>query len=141
MKFIFTNKIVLKSKRQTPSLKKLLTKEIFLNQPEKIFEVTKCKKSRCGLCKHIKEGSSFSFNGETFSVHSDMPCTVKNIIYAIECRGCGKYYIGEINNLRKRVALHNQHIRHENLRMIPVSGHIVSCSNTDLKYFIFPYLK
>ena len=28
------------------------------------------------------------------------------------------YYIGETNNLRKRTTLHNQHIRHENLRMI-----------------------
>ena len=63
------------------------------------------------------------------------------IYTAVECRGCSKYYIGETNNLRKRVTLHNQHIRHENLRMIPVSGHIASCSNTDPKYFTFPFFK
>ena len=58
-----------------------------------------------------------------------MSCIVKNVIYVITCRGCGKYYTGETNNLRKRTTLHNQHIRHENLRMIPVSGHIASCSD------------
>ena len=66
-----------------------------------------------------------------------MDCTVRNVIYVIKCRGCGKYYIGETTNLRNRVTLHNQHIRHENLRMIPVSGHLASCSNSDPKYFIY----
>ena len=70
-----------------------------------------------------------------------MSCTVKNVVYVIECRGCGEYYIGETNNLRKRTTLHNQHIRHENLRMIPVSGHIATCSDKDPKYFMFPFYK
>ena len=105
------------------------------------FKVTKCKEPRCGLCKRIKEGSTFSFNGHNFTVNSDMPCTVKNVIYIITCRGCGKYYIGETNNLRKRTTLHNQHIRHENLRMIPMSGHTASCSDNDPKYFMFLFYK
>ena len=81
--------------------------------------------------------SFFKFKDEAFF----MSCTVKYVIYVIECRGCGKYYIGETNNLRNRVTLHNQHIRHEQLRKIPVSGHIASCSNTDPKYYIFPFFK
>ena len=32
-------------------------------------------------------------------------------------------------------------IRHENLRMIPVSGHIATCSDKDPKYFMFPFYK
>ena len=141
MKSIYANKTILKSKRQPPNLKKLLTKAKFTNQTKKPFEVTKCKELRCGLCKHLKEGSSFNFKGTTFTVNSDMSCTVQHVVYVIECRGCSKYYIGETNNLRKRVTLHNQHIRHENLRMIPVSGHIATCSNADPKYFIFPFFK
>ena len=70
-----------------------------------------------------------------------MTCTVKNAIYVIECRGCNKYYIGETNNLRKRTTIHNQYIRHENLRMISLSGHIASCSVNDPKYFMFPFYK
>ena len=65
-----------------------------------------------------------------------MSCTDKNVIYVIECQVCGQYYIGETNNLRKRITLHNQHIRHENLRMIPVSGHIATCSDNDPKCII-----
>ena len=71
-----------------------------------------------------------------------MSCTVKDVIYVIECRGCGEYYIGETNNLQnKGTKLHNQHIRHENLRMILVNGHIATCSEKDLKYFMFPFYK
>ena len=141
LKSMFKHKTFLKSKRQPPNLKKILTKARFSNKQEQKFEVKKCKEPRCGLCKHIKEGSSFDFNGKLFSVNADMTCTVKNVIYVIECQGCRKYYIGETNNLRNRTTLHNQHIRHENLRQIPLSGHIASCSESDPKYFIFPFYK
>ena len=141
LKTLFSKKTFLKSKRQPPNLKKLLTKAKFSNKNETKFTVTKCKEPRCGLCKYLKDGSSFNFKGKQFNVNSDMTCTVKNVIYVIECRECRKYYIGETNNLRNRTTLHNQHIRHENLRMTPVSGHIASCSNMDPKYFMFPFYK
>ena len=73
------------------------------------FEVTKCRESSCGLCKHIKEGSTFNFK--------------------------------DTNNLRKRIAPNNQHLRHENLRMIPMRGHIATCSDKNPKYFMFPFYK
>ena len=91
--------------------------------------------------QYLKERASFNFKGKQFNINTNMTCTVKNVIYVIECRGCRKYYIGETNNLRNRTTLYNQHIRHEHLRMIPVSGHIASCSNTDPKYFMFPFFK
>ena len=109
----------LKSKRQPPNLKKLLTEANFSNKNATKFTVTKCKEPRCGHCKYLKEGSSFNFKSKQFNVHSDMTCTVKNVIYVIECPECRKYYVGETNNLRNRTTLHNQHIRHENLRMTP----------------------
>ena len=40
-----------------------------------------------------------------------------------------------------RINSHNQHIRHEELRMIPLSGHLASCSDNDSKYFMFPFYK
>ena len=141
MKSIYKHKVFLKSKRQSPNLKKLLTKAKFSSTQEKKFDVTKCNEPRCGLCKHIQEGTSFSFKGKTFTVNADMNCTVKNVIYVIEYRGCENYYIGETNNLRKRTTLHNQHIRHKELRMVPLRGHLASCSDNDQKYFMFPFYK
>ena len=61
------------------------------------------------------------------------------VIYVIECRGCDEQYIGETNNLRNRTTLHNQHIRHEALRKIPLSGHIADFSDKEPKYFMFPF--
>ena len=93
----------------------------------------------CGLCKYITEGSSANFKGKSFKVNDDMPCKSKHVIYMIQCRGCTEQYIGETVNLRKRIALHNQHIRHAELRKIPVSGHIADCSDQDQKCFVFPF--
>ena len=47
--------------------------------------------------------------------------------------------IGETVNLRNRITLHNQHIKHAELRKIPVSQHIAECSDQDPKYYIFPF--
>ena len=74
-------------------------------------------------------------------MNSDMTCTVKTVIYVIDGRLCNKYYICETNNLRKTTTLHNQHIRHEHLHMIPLSGHIASSSRNDSHYFMFPFYK
>ena len=57
------------------------------------------------------------------------------------CRGCDEQYIGETNNLRNRTTIHNQHIRHEALRKIPLSGHIAYCSDKEQKYFMFPFFQ
>ena len=98
MKTIFSSKSFLKSKRQSPNLKKILTKAKFSKHSEMHFEVTKCNEPRCGLCKYLKEGSTFDFKRQKFSVTSNIDCTIRNIIYVIKCRGCGKYYIGETTN-------------------------------------------
>ena len=68
LKTLFSKKTFLKSKRQPPNLKKLLTKAKFSNKNETKFTVTKCKELRCGLCKYLKEGSSFNFKGKQFNV-------------------------------------------------------------------------
>ena len=51
---------IYKSKRQPPSLKKLLTKAKFTYRQWQIPTVKKCKEPRCGLCKYIIEESSSS---------------------------------------------------------------------------------
>ena len=72
-----------------------------------------------------------------------MSCDVKNVIYVMKCRGCGEEYIGETGNfLRKRITVHNQHIRDPKTRMLKMSEHIDNCPNLlELKYNIFPFYK
>ena len=118
----------------------MLTKARFTNKPKEDYKVLKCNEPRCGLCKYITEGSSANFKGKLFKVNDDMSCTTKHVIYVIHCRGCNEQYIGETVNLRNRITLHNQHIRHAELRNIPVSGHIADCSDQDPKYSCFPFL-
>lgn len=143
MNEIFSNYRFIKSKRQPKNLKKLLTKAKF-DETYSTPKVTKCQRPNCGLCQHLIEGSTFTFNcGVIFNITVSMTCEVKNVIYVIQCRGCKKEYIGETGDfLRKRVTIHNQQIRDPNTRMIQVSGHIDTCAHTiNPKYYIFPFYK
>ena len=46
------------------------------------------------------------------------------------CNYCNAFYIGQTGNeLRKRMTVHRQQIRDDNLRFLNVSKHIHSCSN------------
>ena len=54
----FRNKTFLKSKRQPPNLKRLLTKAKFTMKQTEECSVRKCNEPRCDLCKYIREGSS-----------------------------------------------------------------------------------
>ena len=110
-----------------------------MKQTEECSVKKKYNEPRCGLCKYIREGSSVKFKNKSFKVNKNMSCKAKNVIYVIQCRGCDEQYIGETNNLRNRTALHNQHIRHEALRKIPLSGQIADCSDKEPKYFMFPF--
>ena len=134
----FKDKVFLKSKRQPPNLKRLLTKARFTKKPQEDYKVSKCNEPRCGLCKYISEGPSANFKGKVFKVNDDMSCKSKHVIYVL-CRGCNEQYIGETVDLRNRITLHNQHIMHAELRKIPVSGHIAECSDQDPKYFVLPF--
>jgi len=141
MRSILDSTNIIKSKRQSWNLKKILTRAKF----ETVHEnpsVSKCNRSRCKVCNFILEGNTISFNNnKKFIIKSNMDCDARNVIYAIICNGCNKKYIGETTNLRSRVTLHNQHINHPELRKIPLSKHIDECTNIQPKYKIFPFYK
>ena len=87
---------------------------------------------------------SFTFRcGKNFTIHENMSCDVKNVVYVMKCRGCGEEYIGETGNpLRQRVTIHNQQIRDPKTRMLKVSEHIANCAHAlNPKYNIFPFYK
>ena len=59
----------------------------------------------------------------------------------IQCRGCDEIYIGETNDLRKRMTVLRQQIRDKSTRMIPLSGHIDDCSKVEPKFLVLPFHK
>ena len=141
MKEVLSKYKIIKSKRQPPNLKKLLTRATY-TENKKEPEVKRCNNPRCGLCKHILEGKEYKFkNGKKIKVNQTMNCEVKNVIYVIICEGCQSEYIGETCNLRNRVTLHNQHIRDASKRILYVSHHLANCNTNGLKYKIFPMFK
>ena len=91
----------------------------------------KCGKSRCKLCPIIIEGHAFTFrNRKSFTVKHDINCTTKNVIYALICQNCIKFYIGQTSNeLQKRKTLHRQQTARDEFRVLKVNQHIHECSN------------
>ncbi len=126
------NKFII-SYRQPKNLKKQLTSAAF-NSNKQQPEVTACGEKRCGTCKHILTGDTFRFkNGKTWTVKSNMDCKSKYVIYVLICEKCKSFYVGQTEDLRKRVTLHREQIKHEKYRHLPVSHHMANCNDGDFK--------
>ena len=71
----------IKSQRQTPNLKKILTNEKFNKSEE--AGVNKCGHPRCKTCEIIVETKDLMFKGseKKFDIRAKMDCTSKNVIY------------------------------------------------------------
>ena len=128
---------IFNSKRQPQSLKQILTRAKFTsidnneesdNQSKK--KVRQCKTEKCGLCPILQEHNEIKFKNydKKFEIHSEMDCTVGDVIYLIRCGGCDKEYIGETSNLRARIRVHKQQILDPRLRRLYVSHHIAHCA-------------
>lgn len=136
---------IIMSKRQAPNLKQLLTRAKTNNNTNYNPTVSKCNNKRCGTCKHLLEGNTITFQNQSkpFKVKQNMSCTSKNLIYVLNCNGCNSaQYIGQTNDLRKRVTIHRQQIKDAELRKLPVSQHIHRCAkNITPQFTIFPFYK
>ena len=135
---------IVRSFRQPPNLKKLLTSAKFnLSGQSDNTGVRKCTDKRCKCCPHMKVGKTCIFeNGTTFEIKSNMDCNSKCLLYVITCSGCNGQYIGETGDvLRNRVRVHRQHIRDPKTRILNVSEHIATCSNDTLNFTIVPFYK
>ena len=143
MKEILQNLSILKSVRQPPNLKKLLTRAKFTDETHPPTNtVTRCNRSNCGLCTHLLEGNTFTFKcGKTVTTKFNMSCDVRCVIYVMVCQGCQEEYIGETHNLRERMRVHRQHLRQPETRTIYVSQHIDQCTKSQPKFKTFPIFK
>ena len=90
-----TSKII-KSKRQPPNLKKVLTKAKFAEQASRTtHKEFRCKRPNCAFCNYLAGGQSFNFKGKIFFVKETMSCDMKNVIYAHVMAQGINYAVGE----------------------------------------------
>jgi hypothetical protein len=143
MKKVMKDTRIIKSRRQPPNLKKMLTTAKFSRNQMSAHKVTKCGNKRCKCCDNITESETISLeNGQTFQVRANMNCNSSNLLYIITCNGCKKQYIGETGDiLRNRMRVHRQQIRDKNTRMLNVSEHIDQCAKVFPYFSVFPFYK
>ena len=117
------------SRRQPKNLKQHLTKARFSSTSSKATTVTKSNEPRCGTCNLIITGESITFkNGKTWRIMSDMSCQSRNITYTIISLKCESFYIGQTGNLRNRVKVYKEQIKHKKYRHLQVNEHLSSCN-------------
>ena len=126
--------MLINSKRQPPSLKKLLTHAKFSDKEKgsSTTTVNHCKDKRCKACDVLHTCNELKFNksSENFKIKANMDCSAKDILYFLKCGGCNKQYIGETGDPRARVRVHKQQIKDPRLRKLYASHHIAHCALT-----------
>lgn len=142
LKELINEKTLIRSKRQPPNLKRLLTKAKFdFNHKKSECTVSKCNDNRCGTCVSILSGHDITLkSGTTLYTNADMNCKSTNLIYCIKCPGCEEIYIGQTrNSVSERMRVHRQQIRDPSVRQIPLSEHLEICGGG--RFFVFPFYK
>ena len=135
---IFGKVKLIKSRREPPSLEDTLTRSNFTTD-KPLFGVSKCNKKGCNTCLNIYETDSYNFweVGIVFQIRGCFDCTMKECIYALTCKGCGRYYIGKTVNLRHRMTKHRGDIKYLVNREQYVHKHIYTCGGGD--FFVTPF--
>ena len=113
----------IKSNRQGPNVKQLITQARFNDEP--IVGPHKCASPRCKCFDDTKETRIINFHkvDRDFTIRNDMNCESENLIYALFCKSCNKCYIGETGDkLRSRMRVHREGIT--NNSSIAVDRHI-----------------
>ena len=139
---IFGGMRIIDSRREPFSLKRLFQKSRYNGSGRLAIDrgVSKCGQLRCCLCQDILEGDSVSFDssGIKLIITHPMDCRVRNVIYAIWCKGCNKSYVGETVCLRERMNTHRSNSNHEDRASMEVSRHLLRC---DAGFWVCPLMK
>ena len=141
---LFKGVKLIKSERQPKNLGRLLQSSSFSKNVQK-WGVKKCNQKTCGTCPYILEKDTVYFDSvrNNFKIKSQLSCDSRNLIYAIFCSGCNKFYIGYTGNLRNRVSGHKCDLKKEDHNM-EVYKHISSCvkgQNHTTPFKIIPFYK
>ena len=122
----FHNIDLIQSKRQTPNLKKLLTKAKY---GEVLSGTFNCNDKRCECCNYLLINDHYTFKNVqiTFKLKNRFICDSFNLIYVVICDTCKEEYIRETGEGKTK---DNQ---------IVSSTHLRVCGNGE--FWIFPLLQ
>ena len=128
---IFGGTRIIDSRREPKNLLRIFQHSRFQETGSALYEkgVSRCGHKNCKLCAEIMETDLIYFNNANFTyrINARWDCTVRNVIYALFCRGCSKYYIGETVCLRNRASSHRSNSKSEDRAVMEVSSHIFNC--------------
>ena len=131
---IFGDTKVIASRREPPSILKQLQHSRFDDSGRASFNrgVSRCGMRACETCSQIIETDTIFFKNASlmFNINSKMDCTARNVVYALFCNGCDKYYIGETVNLRNRASSHRSNSKVEDRAVMEVSKHVLICNKS-----------
>ena len=64
--------------------------------------MSRCGQTNCAACPFVKEGNSVKVgSNEKWQIRKKVNCQTYNCIYMIECKKCGKRYVGETGRMLK----------------------------------------
>ena len=138
----FHNIKLIQSKRQSPNLKKLLTKAEF---GEVLSGTFNCSDKRCECCNYLLINDHYTFKNVqiAFKLKNRFTCDSVNVIYIVICSTCKEEYIGETGEgkakLRDRVRVYRLDIRQPQYQQLKVERHLRVCGNREFQ--IFPLLQ
>ena len=95
-------------KRTGPNLRNKLvrTKQLALNTGD--TGTKPCNHRNCLTCPMISDKEDHQINGKTLKPRAGC-CTTYNIIYALHCTVCNKYYVGRtVRKLQERIGEHRR---------------------------------
>ena len=100
-------------------------------QPTEIG-IKHCGNKRCLLCcrnyLQLTDKIISPIGKLLFTIKCNFSCKSKNILYYMTCTICGKDYVGQTNDFRKRMNNHKSNIRGTPTKdTIPVDEHIHYC--------------
>ena len=138
----FHNIKLIQSQRQSPNLKKLLTKAEF---GEILLGTFNCSDKRCECCNYLLINDHYTFKNVqiTFKLKNRFTCDSFNIIYVVICGTCKEEYIGNTGEgktkLRDRFRVYRRHNRQPQYQQLKTERHLRVCGNGEFR--IFPLLQ
>ena len=142
LKPIFGGTKVINSQREPSSLGHMLQHSRYEDSSVAVSDwgVKKCGHRGCGCCEDILEIKSYYFpnSGITYEIRAAMDCTVRNVIYCLQCKACSHTYIGETVNFRRRMSRHKSDSASMIHAAMEVSKHLCRCG---MGFWRFPLFK
>ena len=140
----FENRRVIKSKRQAPNYKKILTNAEFFQKQVGVF---KCPDKSCKCCTTLLLRHLYTFKNvdKTFNLKIHFTCDSSNLLYIVICPKCGKEHTSETGidktGPRDRVQVYQQHIRQPEYQKLKAEEHLKTCVKDTFKIFPLIYLQ